>query len=235
MSVAEPAPGLRARVRQEMRGEILAAARRQLAEEGPGGVSLRAVARDVGLVSSAVYRYFASRDALLTELILESYNRLGDAVEVAEAEVPRERLGDRYRAVGRATREWAVAEPQQWALIYGSPVPGYQAPQETIAPAIRTPLLLSRILWDAVRTGRVPHTTGVPERLHAALLLRSVLPDPEGVPDDLLVRGLAAWTYILGSVSSQLFGQRHNVIAEDAYAAVYELELDRMVEFVGFE
>ena len=85
-------------------------------------------------------------DALLTSLIVESYDALGDEVERAESVVPRADYGDRYRAVGRATRAWAVAEPQQWALIYGSPLPGYAAPQDTVAPAIRAPLVLTSIV-----------------------------------------------------------------------------------------
>lgn len=232
----QPARGVRARVREEMRDEILASARRHLAEEGPAGLSFRAVARDVGLVSSAVYRYFPSRDSLLTSLIIESYDALGDAVEEAESAVPRGAFADRYRAVGRAARTWAVAEPQQWALVYGSPVPGYAAPQDTVAPAIRLPLLLSMILWDATVAGAVGVAVpgAVPAELHEALELRVVFPDPEAVSDDLLVRGMIAWTYIIGSVTAQLFGQRHRVIAEHAAAAVYEIELDRMVDLVGF-
>ncbi len=237
MTTTEPPParGLRARVREEMRGEILASARRHLAEEGPAGLSFRAVARDVGLVSSAVYRYFPSRDALLTALIIESYDALGEVVERAEAAVDRAAFGDRYRAVGRASREWAVAEPQQWALIYGSPVPGYVAPSDTVGPAIRAPVVLSRILLDVTEAGAARDRGTVPAELHDSLELRAVFEDPAAVPDDLLLRGMVAWTYILGSIGSQLWGHRHRVIADAAAAAVYELELDRMVELVGLQ
>lgn len=226
-----PAQGLRARVREEMRGEILEAARHHLAEEGPAGLSFRAVARDVGLVSSAVYRYFPSRDALLTSLIIESYDALGAAAETAEAAVPRHRFDDRYRAVARAVREWAVADPQQWTLIYGSPIPGYAAPQDTVGPAIRVPRVLARLLSEAHDAGAVRSTGTVPSDLHDALVLRSAF--TSDVPDDLLVRGLVAWTYVLGAVTAQLYGHRHRVVADDAFAAVYELEIDRMIELVG--
>ncbi len=234
MTSTDPAPGLRARVRHEMRQEIVASARRHLAEEGPAGLSLRAIAREVGMVSSAVYRYVPSREALLTELIIDSYNALADAVEAAEAVVDRQGFGDRYRAVGRSTRLWAVAEPQQWALIYGSPVPGYVAPPDTIGPAIRVPLTLAAILSDASEAGVAPARGHVPAELHDALELREVIADHVQVSDDLLIRGMMSWTYILGSVSSQLFGHRHRVVSESAAEAVYEIELDRMVELVGF-
>ncbi|MGF1647610.1 MAG: TetR/AcrR family transcriptional regulator [Kineosporiaceae bacterium] len=231
-NAASPAQGVRARVRQEMRVEILRAARRHLAEEGAAGLSFRAVARDVGLVSSAVYRYFPSRDALLTALIVESYDALGEAVERREADVPRDRYADRYRAVGRAAREWADTEPRQWALIFGSPIPGYAAPRDTVGPATRVPVVLARLLADAHAAGAVTRRDDVlAPALHDALLLRSVF--QADVPDELLVRGLIAWTYVLGSVSAQLFGHRHQVIADDAFATVFDVELDRMVELVG--
>ena len=86
------ATGARARVRAELTEEILAAARRQLAEQGSAALSLRAVAREVGMVSSAVYRYFPSRDHLLTALIVDAYDGLGAAVERAAAKVPADDL-----------------------------------------------------------------------------------------------------------------------------------------------
>lgn len=232
MSASGTAGGLRARVKEETRSQILASARRHLAEEGPSGLSFRAVARDVGLVSSAVYRYFPSREALLTELIIESYDGLGDAAEDAEAAVPRPHYGDRYRAVGRAIREWGVAEPQQWALIFGSPIPGYDAPPDTVRAATRIPLLLARIVSDAVDAGAVEVRAEGDGALHDLLLLRSVF--QQEIPDDVLVRAMVAWTYLIGSVTAQLFGQRHRVIADDGFAQVYEAELDQMVALVGF-
>jgi len=107
------AGGVRARAREEMRRLILDAGRARLAADGPEALSLRAVARDVGLVSSAVYRYVANRDALLTELIIESYDALGTAAEKADAAVDRADLVGRFVAVGRATRAWGLAHPHE--------------------------------------------------------------------------------------------------------------------------
>jgi len=99
------------------------------------------------MVSSAVYRYFASRDELLTALIIDAYNALGAEAESADAglRVPTSRDGS---AVGRAIRRWGLAHPYEYALIYGSPVPGYVAPDDTIAAASRTSLVLTGILAD---------------------------------------------------------------------------------------
>jgi AcrR family transcriptional regulator len=117
-----PAASIRARVRAEMTDEIKAVARRHLATDG-ANLSLRAVARDMGMVSSALYRYFASRDELLTALILDAYNALGEAVEKADAAVAdRSQLRGRWLAGGRALRGWALANPAEYALLYGSAV-----------------------------------------------------------------------------------------------------------------
>src|SRR5690348_15569859 len=132
------AASIRARVRAEMIDEIKATARRHLAVDG-ANLSLRAVARDLGMVSSAFYRYFASRDDLLTALIIDAYDALGDAAERAEAAADRADLRGRWLTTCRAVRGWALDHPPEYALIYGSPVPGYRAPQDTIPPATRIP------------------------------------------------------------------------------------------------
>ena len=139
----------RERVRAELTREITEVARRQLANDGAAGLSLRAVAREMGMASSAVYRYFASRDDLLTALIIDGYNAVSDAVEAAEAACPRADHLGRWLAVCRAVRAWALAHPHEYALLYGSPVPGYQAPQDTIAPATRAVLVFGHVVADA--------------------------------------------------------------------------------------
>ena len=149
------ARGIRERARAEITAEILAAARRQLATEGAPGLSLRAVAREVGMVSSAVYRYVASRDDLLTMLIIESYESLGAAVEAASARARRRAPAHRFLAAARAVRSWAIEHPHEYALLYGSPVPGYAAPETTIGPASRTTLALVGIVADAARDDRL--------------------------------------------------------------------------------
>ena len=127
----------RERVRAELTREITDVARAQLATEGAGGLSLRAVAREMGMVSSAIYRYFSSRDDLLTALIVDGYNAIGEAAEQANAAYAAGDYAGRWLAVCRAIRDWALAHPHEYALVYGSPVPGYQAPQQTIGPAAR--------------------------------------------------------------------------------------------------
>jgi AcrR family transcriptional regulator len=224
--------GLRARVRAQMVEEIKTVARRHLASEG-ANLSLRAVARDLGMVSSAVYRYFASRDDLLTALIIDGYNSLGEAVEEAEAAAPRKDLTARFLATGRGVRDWALRHPAEYTLLYGSPVPGYAAPQDTVGPATRVQAVLVAILRDGVAAGTLqPHPN---ERLPRSLRadLKRVLADPRfaGVPEPVLARGLTAWLHLFGVLSFELFGQLNNVIEE--HDTFFDHELRAMATLVG--
>jgi AcrR family transcriptional regulator len=208
--------GARARVRAELTREITTIARRHLATQGAAALSVRAVAREMGMVSSAVYRYFPSRDELLTALIIEGYNALGAAVEEAEGACPREDYHARWLAACRGLRAWALAHPHEYALVYGSPVPGYHAPEHTIGPASRAAAVLGRIVADACRADAlaepVPALTPLESfAADAARLRETVL---AGVPDEVAARALAVWAGVFGMVSFELFGQFENVITE---------------------
>ena len=125
-----------------------------LATQGAAALSLRAVARDLGVVSSAVYRYVANRDELLTLLLVDAYDELGDAVDTAVNAVPARDHAGRFKALGRAVRDWALREPARYGLLFGSPVPGYQAPAgRTTTPGTRVIYRLIGILDGAYRAG----------------------------------------------------------------------------------
>ncbi len=208
----------RERARAEITAEILAAARQYLASEGAASLSVRAIARQLGMASSAVYRYVASRDELLTKLIIDAYDSLGAAVESGEALVARHDLAGRFSAMCEAVRNWALENRHEYALIYGSPVPGYVAPIDTIAPASRASLVLVGIVADAMSGGNLaPAVVGdaVPAEVRVALApVRSYFPGD--VPDAVIHVGLMVWTALFGMVSFELFGQFHNVISDDA-------------------
>lgn len=206
----------RERARAEITGEILKAARGYLATDGAPALSLRAIARDLGMASSALYRYFGSRDELLTRLIIDAYDSLGAAAEAREAAVGRADLAARFTAVCEAVRAWALAHSNEYALIYGSPVPGYVAPADTVAPASRVTALLLRIIVDAAVAGRLPDEDARDEdaRQAAAVApIRSQL--PPGVPAPLVQRALMVWTNLFGVVSFELYGQLHNVVGDE--------------------
>lgn len=133
--------------------QIKAEALAQLAAEGAPGLSLRQIARELGLVSSGLYRYFASRDELLTALIIDAYADLARAIEVADAGLEQHEYRRRWLLRCLALRSWARSEPARYHLLYGSPVPGYRAPPDTIAPAGAVILALLRVLAEAGAAG----------------------------------------------------------------------------------
>ncbi|WFR68284.1 TetR/AcrR family transcriptional regulator [Curtobacterium flaccumfaciens] len=243
--MTDRAPTARALAREAVHASILAAARARLTEEGPSQLSLRAVARDVGMVSSAVYRYFPSRDDLLTALLIADYDELGAAVEAADAAAG-PTPGARWVAVCRAIREWSLGHPGDFALLFGSPVPGYAAPRETVEPASRTTLAIVRVVADA--TAARLGGAAVPDRRHGSPVAPTAAPGMVGsavadgvaslrelgveLPEEVLVRTLMAWTTVFGAVSFELFG--HYVGSVSDGAAYFDEVVARLADDLGF-
>ncbi len=207
-----------------MTARILEIGRAHLAEEGAAGLSLRAVTRDLGMVSSAVYRYVANRDDLLTLLVVDAYTELADAVDAALAELggsdaARGRVEAHVLALAGAVRAWGLAEPSRFALLYGSPVPGYDAPgEQTIGPGTRVMRRLVDVLDAGVRDGDLPVGSGpVPVPADLALDLAATRSDLaiEHADDAVVASGIFLWTAMIGAVSAEVFGQ----FGEDAFRA----------------
>jgi AcrR family transcriptional regulator len=225
------AASVRARVRAEMIDEIKRVARDLLGTHG-ATFSLREVARQLGIVSSGIYRYFPSRDELLTALIIDAYNALGETVEAADRlSHRREDLRARWGMVCRAVRTWALQNPAQYALIFGSPVPGYAAPQDTIPAAVRTPAVLVGILADGHKNGVLRQVKeNLPRHLRTDLI-RARDEIAPGLPESLLARGMVAWVHLFGMVSFELFGQFNNVI--EAREKFFDYQMGLMADLVG--
>jgi AcrR family transcriptional regulator len=214
--------------------DIVRIGRAHLATEGAAALSLRAVARDLGVVSSAVYRYVSSRDELLTLLVVDGYDELGDAVDAALEPVDPADHVARMVAIGRAVRSWALAEPATYALLFGSPVPGYRAPAEqTTGPGTRVVRRLVEVWDDAWRAGAVS-LDGEPApspRLGRDL---ARVRDEMGIsaPEWLVARGVLAWAALFGCVSFEVFGQ----YGADTFAEpgdLFEHHLQVLVATVG--
>ena len=221
-----PVAGVRARLRAELTDEIKTIARQHLAEHGAAALSLRAVARELGMVSSAVYRYFPSRDDLLTALIVDAFDAVGKAAEDADAGCPRDDVPGRWLAVARTIRTWALANPHEYALVYGSPVPGYAAPRDTVDPAARVSIVFLTIVADGVASGAIATDDHIETTrgLRQDLARLRTLAAP-GVPDSVLSRALLVWTQLFGAISYELFGHLHRVITD--YDALFELQVRR--------
>ena len=202
--------GVRARRRDDVTRQVLEIGRRHLTQYGAAALSLRAVTRDLGMVSSAVYRYVGSRDELLTLLVVDAYTELGDAVDARVADAARAAWDTRILAVCNAVRDWALGEPARYALLYGSPVPGYEAPgEQTMEPGTRVILALLRLVAEGVTAGDVtdgPALVPVPRPLRADLA-RVAADVGMDVDPAVMARAVLLWATLFGAVSLEVFGQ----------------------------
>ena len=195
-------PTPRQRAREEMKQRILATARGHMAEVGPAQLSLRAVARDLGVASSAVYRYVESRDDLITRLILEIYGELADAAEAACADAGAD-LSTQWSGWAHTMRDWARAHPYDWPLVYGTPIPGYAAPADTVEPAVRVLAPVLRVM------GHVPGELDSPATAASLAPLGDFARDMGAtaeVGSASGLEGIAAWAAIQGFINLELGG-----------------------------
>ena len=210
-------PSRRDRRRQDTVEEIKTLARRQLAEQGPGAVSLRAIARQMGTASSALYRYFGSQEELISALCVEAYDAVADRVAAAvEGQEP----GGHDRqwwAICHAYRRWSLDSPGDFALIFGTPVPGYQAPEQVTGPAaarlLEVPL---EVFARAVESGAVDlEHTQVPPTLEVGSLVRNMLGDAStDYSSRLAVVVLNAWVSLLGFLTAEIFGSLQRLVSD---------------------
>ncbi len=198
--------GKRQETREKIEAQIIELGRRHLVTEGAAGLSLRAVARDLGMVSSAVYRYVASRDDLLTLLLVDAYSELADAVDEAAARDGGWR--DQLLAMARAARAWAVGQPARWALLYGSPVPGYHAPREqTVGPGTRVVGALFGAVGAGIAAGDIePTNVAAGQPLSADFdLIRQEF--GFAGDDSVVAKCFLLWAALVGAISLEVFGQ----------------------------
>jgi AcrR family transcriptional regulator len=218
-------PTPRQLARQQNLERIRELALAQLAESGADSLSLRAIARELNLVSSAIYRYYASRDELLTALIVDAYTDLADRMDEAVA-APRRGPRRRWVEACLAMRAWAVAEPHRWALIYGSTIPGYAAPPDTIEPAGRVVLALLRPVVESGATPRVPERP-LPRALGGQL---DAVSTGFGLDTDrsTMLALVAAFSQVVGVLTLELNGQFVGGFepADDLFVALVEREAD---------
>lgn len=189
--------------------EIREVARRQLGFTGAAALSLRAVAREMGLTAPALYRYYDDRDALLTALIQDAYGALTDRMEAARDSVPAEDLAGRVTAVSLSFRQWGVDSPHEFTLVFGSPVPGYAAPEDgpTHVAGQRFGAVFQALFAQAWE--RAPWPVPPAEHRTPALdAMLSVAGQKFGrpLPAGAMQMFLSCWARLHGLVSLELFG-----------------------------
>jgi len=224
--------GKRQESREQIEARIVELGRRQLVDRGAGGLSVRAIARDLGMVSSAVYRYLSSRDELLTLLLVDAYSDLADAVDRA-----RETVGDLWSddviAIARAARRWALAHPAGWALLYGSPVPGYHAPAERTVPVgTRVVGAFLDAVAAGIATGDIRLTNDVAPQPMSSDFER--LRQEFGFPGDdrVVAKCFLLWAGLLGAINLEVFGQYGADTLTDP-AAVFDAQVRLLVDVLG--
>lgn len=208
--VPDNAIGVRQARRDDVAAQILQVGRLHLVKDGAAALSLRAVARDLGMVSSAVYRYVANRDDLLTLLLVDAYDELADDVDTAVAGAAEQPWSARVLVAARALRGWAIREPARYALLYGSPVPGYAAPPErTVEPGTRVIRTMVQLVSEGNAAGDVVGSAALvplpaPLRRNLCAIARDLNTD---LDPDHLARTTLLWSTLIGSVSLEVFGQ----------------------------
>lgn len=203
----------RERYRAQVQAEIKEHAWEQLATAGASALSLNAIAKRMGMSGPALYRYFAGRDELITELVRDAYQSLADTFRAAAAP------GPDLPALAHALREWALRDPHRYLLVYGTPVPGYQAPDDvtTIARDIMTTLL------DAC-AALPPDAPATPFDSHLEDHRQWAGSHP--APPAVLHRALTFWTRLHGTLSLELAG--HFTGMDFDPALLYAAELDAL-------
>jgi AcrR family transcriptional regulator len=225
----------RARQRQETVAEIKARARRQLAALGTGAVNLRAIAREMGTAPSALYRYFASHNELISALCADAYDSAADALAAARDALPAGEHARRWQAVCDAYRQWSLDNPADFALIFGTPVPGYRTPAPATGPAAsRFAAVPLEVFAAAVAAGAAdPARTQIPPDLQAGVLLQDLLGRTQLTnASHLAAIALTAWASILGYLVTEIFGSLPQLITDPSQ--LWDAHLRTVMLGMGF-
>ncbi|WP_172174457.1 TetR/AcrR family transcriptional regulator [Brevibacterium sp. CT2-23B] len=199
----------RQRARIETEAQITAIGNRMIDDEGVDGLSLRAIARELGVVSSAVYRYVKSRDELLTILIRDAFTQIADAVDEALA-------GERsVRVLALAMLDWSRTYPNRWALIYGTPIDGYEAPrEETVVPGTRIMVALASLVAESATGTEAANGAGTAQSADAQELSATLEPLRQGLDelgldydDAVILETITIWVAVIGLINGLRFGQ----------------------------
>lgn len=228
MTAADAVPlTRRERYRQQTHAEIKDAARTQIAEAGgAGSLSLNALAKSLGMAGPSLYRYFDSRDALLTALLVDAF---ADLAESADRAVPAGAAPDeQLRAHVGAYRRWALDHPELYELLFGTPVPGYAAPMDATGPAAARPLQTLAGIFGRLRGERAAGVMDDPgDLLTPSDRWADLLDEVPGADRAAFTAAVCAWTRLHGAISLELRGHTQHVVADAD--ALYAREVDDLV------
>jgi AcrR family transcriptional regulator len=225
----------RERQRDATREEIIATAWKQIGEQGVASLSLRAIAREMGITAPGLYRYYSSRDDLVTVLIIEAFQSFSISLETARDECKPFDHAGRFRSVCRAYFQWAHSHPQKYSLIFGTPVPGYVLDARAGPAAQRGFLVLQNVIGEAHMAEKNSGDL-VTIRIPADLKLQYEILKKYGMPYTPLVTHLAlsVWSMVHGMVSLYLYGYFSGFLADQSETFV-NLEIEKMTRAIGLK
>jgi len=205
----------------------------QIAQKGAAALSLRAIARALNITAPAIYNYFANRDALVTALIVDAFTSLGESQQAAIQDVPEDDLAARLSTLGLAYREWAVTHPQRYQLIFGKPIPGYEAPADITVPAAAWSLVPLIGTLQAIYTAgrlRVERSAEMTPELKSMLEAWSQFVGETEL--EVLYTALVIWSRVHGLVSMEIGNQFPSFITD--VGEIYRREIKIITSyFVG--
>lgn len=229
----------RERMRDATQQEIKEVAREHLRAHGPSGISLRGIARDIGMTAPALYRYYAGLDDLLAAMIETYTNEACDAMEAARDALPEDDIGRRLVAVTRAFRRWAMEHTPEFTMVFGAPVPGFDHPQEGGVPEAGARLggiffTLFAELWQR-QPFPIPAEEDIEPELRSQLdaFAAKCGVDEIGLPIGVIRLYAAAWIRLYGMVAMEIFGHIHFLV-EDA-EPLFEAELADLGRVIGLK
>ncbi len=226
----------RERLREAALEEIKTIARRQMSEQGPAAISLRAIATEMGIAAPSLYNYYKSRDELVTALILDTFEAQAQVLEAANQSRPIEDYAGRFVAACQAYREWNLAHPTDFALIVGKPIPGYNVPTELTTPVARRSLAvfveIFQGAWQAGKLKIPPEYAEVPDLLHQQLAEFCRM-QPFELDGPVLQLVLTAWAHLLGLLIIEVYGHYQPILANPG--ELYKFEVMLWLRRTGLE
>jgi len=218
-----------------IREEIKETARRLMEEHGTEGITTRLIAREMGLTAPALYHYYASRDHLITALIVDAFNALADTLQEVCEQASEERPDEQLRRALLAYRHWALAHPADFQLIYGNPIPGYEAPREVTVPAaVRGFRVLSPLvekLLEKAPGSHSPEYSSIAPEVHA-FLREQIVREGYHVSPQALYLTIVGWARIHGIIMLELFHHLQPTIGDvDAF---YRSEVEILLKHIGY-
>jgi AcrR family transcriptional regulator len=222
----------RERQRTATRDEIIATAWRQIGEKGAAALSLRAIAREMGVTAPALYRYYQDRAALVTTLLIDAFSSFTAALEAGRDACPPTDHAGRFRAICRAYFQWAADNARRYQLLFGTPIEGYQFAAEVGPVAQRSFLVVQGVIGEANAAGQLSGEVTLPASLHAryAALRKLGMPYTEVVTQ----LALASWAMLHGMTSLYLYNYLAGFVQDDVTTFI-DFEVEKMICTLGLE